>query len=100
MMTMRDAVCSMVVKEVEGGKTLYISTSIDRADTPVPQGVIRMTFYDATLVEQVGDDLKLVKFGSFDLGGYFPARLINMLMAKQQDKMGQQLYDKVKAQPV
>jgi hypothetical protein len=39
----------------------------------------------------------MIKFSNFDLGGSFPVRLLNMIMASSQEKMAQGFYDKLKA---
>jgi len=39
-----------------------------------------MDFFKCSLVKQEGEDLKLLEFSNFDMKGYFPARLINMML--------------------
>ena len=51
---------------------MYIGNSIKRDDVPLVKDVIRIEIFQATFVEQVGLDIKLTKFFSFDLKGYFP----------------------------
>lgn len=97
MMSERDAIAQMKVTRVNENQNLYISTSIEKDEYPLKKEYIRMRFYDATLVEVQGDDLKMIKFSNFDLGGNFPVRLLNMIMASSQEKMAQGLYDKIKA---
>lgn len=81
MMSEREILMQSDVKEVGPGQELYLTHSVNRDDKPIKKGLIRMTLYDASLVEQDGDDLKLIKYSNMDLGGYFPVRLLNMVIA-------------------
>merc|ERR1712127_1025800 len=68
---------------VEEGKTLRIVfTATDRTDIKVAKDCVRAQIYDATFTEQVGNDVHMVKFQNMDLAGYFPARLMNMILSQ------------------
>ena len=63
------------------GKMLYEVKTVDHPECPLVKGVIRMTMFKCSLAWDEGSDLKLIEFSNFDMGGYFPARLMNMAMA-------------------
>jgi hypothetical protein len=50
-------------------------------------GVIRMQMFKAVRVEQVGEDIHLTDFSSMDMKGYFPKRLMNMMLGTMMPKM-------------
>jgi hypothetical protein len=37
-------------------------------------------------MEQVGDDLKMTDFNNFDMGGYFPTKMIGVLVSSISKK--------------
>ena len=81
MMSERDSVTRQIETEISPGKILFITSSIEREDAPLRKGIIRIRVYDASIMEQDGNDLKMTKFSNFDMGGYFPVRLLNMMIA-------------------
>ena len=58
------------------------TTSIEHKDYPVRENTIRMSASDFTILEQKGDDLMVTKINTFDLGCYYPPRLLNMVVAQ------------------
>lgn len=40
-----------------------------------------MKLFKASLFYEENNGLKVTEFSSFDMGGYFPMRLVNMVMA-------------------
>lgn len=97
MMSERDMVGVSIIKPMGEGKELYITSSATHPDYPVKKGTIRISMYDATLAEQVGDDLKMTKYSNFDLGGYIPIRLLNMIIANSSEKQNKQMYEKLQS---
>lgn len=70
--------------EVGEGKYLrIIYTASDRTDIEVAKDCVRAQLYDASFSEQVGNDIHIVKFQNMDLAGYFPPRLMNMILSQQ-----------------
>ena len=43
--------------------------------------------FKAIKVEQVGPDVELTDFSSMDMKGYFPMRLMNMMIGSMMPKM-------------
>mmetsp|Transcript_11011 Transcript_11011/g.16702 ORF Transcript_11011/g.16702 Transcript_11011/m.16702 type:complete len:244 (-) Transcript_11011:15-746(-) len=81
MMTDRDNLIELGKTQLPDGSYLFTNKSIDRDDYPPRKGCIRMDFFKCTMLKQVGPDLSLIEFQYFDMKGYFPARLINMMMS-------------------
>ena len=40
-----------------------------------------MNVSDCTILEEKGNDLVFTKLNTFDMGGYYPPRLLNMVVA-------------------
>jgi hypothetical protein len=79
MMTDRESLMSMQRIE-QGDKVIYIIKSIEREDFPRSNKMVRMDFFKAveyTKLESGG--LTAIEFVKFDLGGYFPTSILNML---------------------
>jgi len=79
------------------GRYLIIGKAIERDDIPVAKGCIRMEQYKASMVwnDEAGD-LHLTEFSSFDLKGYFPKALLNMVMSSMASKSVTQFGNKMK----
>jgi len=77
----RENLIEMTLHELDEKKFIYISKTVERDDVPVKAGCVRMEIFKATHVEQVGEDIELTEFSNFDLKGYFPSSLFNMVMA-------------------
>ena len=71
---------------------LYVSSSIDHKDYPVKDNVVRSEVQDVSRMEQKGNDLVSTKFNTFDLGGYYPPRLLNMVIAAMGKNRVAQFY--------
>lgn len=59
---------------------MLIISAAEHPDYPVRADIIRMDVFDFTLLSEEGGDLKMQKFQSFDIKGWFPVRLLNMLV--------------------
>lgn len=86
MMTMRENLFSMEKISLDDGRTLFLIRSVERPDFPITKKAIRMKFYKASCYKQVGEDLHVKEFSNFSLGGYFPAKLLNMILASTISK--------------
>ena len=80
MMSDRDVVSQQWVVEKEGGKFLMLK-SVEHKDAPLVKGVVRMQFNAVALLHQVGDNVKQLEFEHYDMKGYMPASLLNMVVA-------------------
>lgn len=86
MMTERENLVSQYMRDLGDGRTLILSTSTDRPEFPRTKNAIRMDMYKASVFHNVEGDLKLIEYSNMDLGGYFPAKLLNMVMANMMSK--------------
>lgn len=67
---------------VEDGKSMMIiQGSEEHPDYPINKGNVRMNVQKAVKITQHGPDCHAYTFSTFDMGGYFPVRLLNMVMA-------------------
>jgi hypothetical protein len=96
MMTERENLVSQYKKELGDGRTLFLSRSVDRPEYPRRKNSIRMDMYKASVFHEDGDDLRVVEYSNMDLGGYFPAKLLNMIMANMMSKGMITFYKKLK----
>ena len=62
-------------------KKVFLGQSIKHDDAPPIKNVVRMDMFQAIVLEKVGSDVKTTTFFSFDLKGYFPAMLTNIMLA-------------------
>jgi len=86
LMSDRDNVIWYKSEDRPDGRYLYEVKSIEHADCPPVKGVIRMQMLKLSLTHQEGDDLVMEEFTNMDMGGYFPAKLMNMAMAGMMQK--------------
>ena len=95
MMSERENLISMVKIPLNDGRTLFLIRSIEHPNYPVTKKAIRMQFYKASCYKQVGEDLHVLEFSNFSLGGYFPAKLLNMVLANMMAKGVAQFVKKI-----
>lgn len=86
MMTMRENLISMDKIPLDDGRTLFLIRSVEHQKYPITKEAIRMQYYKASCYKQVGDDLHVKEFSNFSLGGYFPAKLLNMVLSNMMSK--------------
>lgn len=96
MMSDRDNVMSIHQSLTpDGSEFLYIKT-VERDDTPPVPGVVRMFLFTRGLVsvnkESPEDTIDYTEVSYFNLNGYFPARLMNMVIAGETQKEFQSMY--------
>ena len=77
------------------GTCHFLIKSIEHPDYPEKKGVIRMDVFKSSKITQVGNDIHLMEFSNFDMKGYFPTRLINMMMAASVQKGMSRFYGKI-----
>jgi hypothetical protein len=75
---------------------MYITQTCQHKDYPERPGVIRMEMFKATMAEQKGNDLHVLEFSNFDMKGYFPVRLMNMMLGSMVSKGMNEFYNKIK----
>jgi hypothetical protein len=75
----REALYRVQTKNIGPGKWISIATTFDSPDVPCDPNCVRMQYFKASQIEQVGEDLHTVEFQSMDLQGYFPKTLMNKI---------------------
>ena len=86
MMTERENLVEQYKKDLGDGRTLFLSRSVDRPEFPRTKNAIRMDMFKASVFHEEDGDLKLIEYSNFNLGGYFPTKLLNMVMANMMSK--------------
>ena len=79
-MSDRDNLFSLTAREMPDGSKVYNTSSIEDPRYPEVDGVVRMMIFKHSVVTQVGDDLQFIDLANFNIGGYVPASLLNMVM--------------------
>ena len=64
------------------GKVLFITKNTQHEDYPETPKYIRMSIFKATLAYDVQDGLEAIEFSNFDMKGWFPVRLLNMVVGQ------------------
>jgi hypothetical protein len=75
----RETLYRLEIKENGPSKWLSIITTYDSPDVPCDPNCVRIQYFKAAQIEQVGEDLHTVEFQSMDLQGYFPKSLMNKI---------------------
>ena len=86
LMTDRENLCRLSKRDLGDGKTLFITQSIDLPQYPRTKASIRMDLFKASIFFQVGPDLELIEYHTFNMGGYVPAKLLNMTLGSMMQQ--------------
>lgn len=79
-MSERDSVCSFEKHVMDDGRSIFITKSIEHPDYPPNKKIVRLDLYTAGHSHEEGEDLRYVEFAYFDMKGWFPPRLMNMMI--------------------
>jgi hypothetical protein len=82
----RDSVCSFETHELDDGQKLFVTKSIEHPEYPTNKKSIRLDLYTAGTCQQEGDNMRYIEFAFFDLKGWFPPRLFNLMIGTQAIK--------------
>jgi hypothetical protein len=86
LMSNRDNVMKISITDQDGGK-FVVAETIERDDCPIIPGVVRMFVYTRGYVRPNKEDpenvLDYTELSVFNMGGYMPARLLNMVVASE-----------------
>ena len=85
-MTNRDVVLSMEMKNEEDGSILMLSQSITHDKYPEKKNLIRMEFLKISHFKQDGENIVGKEFTNLDFKGYFPVKMLNMIMGSLAGK--------------
>ena len=85
MMSARDNVMKITITDHEDGKFVVCET-VEHPDKPVQPGIVRLFLYTRGFVrpskhEEGSHDY--TELSVFNMGGYMPARLLNMVVASE-----------------
>lgn len=70
-MTDREFLIKTILFKREKGATIF-QCSVTREDTPVRKGTIRAEIFKGILLDQIGNDCKMLEISYADLKGYIP----------------------------
>ena len=88
MMSSRDNTMKITVTDHEGGR-FVVAETVDHPDKPVQPGVVRMFIHTRGYVrpsKTIEGALDYTELSVFNMGGYMPARLLNMVIASETQK--------------
>lgn len=94
----RDNIVRKSLKHFDDGSTLMTIESVYDQNVPEKNGVIRIDVFKTVKLRQdpeKPEDLLLTDYSTMDLKGYFPPRLMNMMMGTMLPKMEKQLRQKL-----
>lgn len=96
----RDNIVHKTEKDLGDGSTLMTIESANYGDIKEVPGVLRMEMFKTMKIRQdpeKPEDLLITDYSNFDMKGYFPARLMNMvigsMLPKMEKQLRKQLYD-------
>lgn len=84
MATDRQSLVEMKLFKITETKYVFLMQTIDNSDEypELEGGLVKMGYYKGMQIEEKDGDLYLTQFDTIDLGGYFPKRLLNMILAQ------------------
>lgn len=82
MMSAREGLMQMSYRELEDGSTLIMTQSIDLPQYPRGKHAVRTSVFKGTIMKTTdAGDLYIEEYSQFNMGGYFPTSLLNMLLS-------------------
>ena len=85
------------IVENDDGTTSMNIESIEGDKYPITPGIVRIEMFKSQKIKQEGDDLFVQDISSFDFKGYFPMRLMTMMMGSIMPKAIGELDEKYNA---
>ena len=86
LMTNRDLVLEGSLKKESDGSMMFISQSIPHSKYPETKDPIRMDMLKLSHFKQEGDKVVGIEFSNMDMKGYFPTKMLNMVMGSMAGK--------------
>lgn len=99
MMSDRDNVVEMITKDMGDGNTYVQCKSIERDDVPELPGVVRCFLFVRAFIrdsKEVENALDFTEITCFNMKGYFPGRLLNMIIASETQREFGNMYKYLK----
>ena len=82
----REQLIKRSIHKLDDGKVIHMLQSVLDDEVPIKPKVVRAQIWKCQLIEQVGDDLKIVDIANMDMKGNFPSRMMNMVISKMLTK--------------
>ena len=80
MMTKRECVFAMNRTETPNGEICYLMNTVDHPDYPKNNQYVRIDWFKGVKFSPAPDgSMDVIEFMQFDMGGYFPVSMLNML---------------------
>ena len=95
-MTNRDVVMSLDVQWQDDGSILCLSQSTTHEKYPENKDYIRMEMLKLSHFKQDGDGIAGQEFTNMDFKGYFPIKMLNMIIAATASKGIEEFAKRVK----
>ena len=83
MMTKRESIMAMKRKELPNGELCYLMNTVEHPDFPRNNQYVRIDWFKGMVCSPKPDgSVDVVEFMQFDMGGYFPTSMLNMIQTK------------------
>ena len=96
MMSDRDQVLSIHHEPIDKNSTYIIIQTVEREDCPEVPGAVRMSMFLRALIrknpESPEDTVDFTEINCFNMKGYMPGRLLNMVIASEASKEMTNMY--------
>jgi hypothetical protein len=96
MMSDRDNVMHIMKQKREDGSIFTMLKTVERDDAPLVKGVVRCFCFTQGLCtvnkESPDDTIDYTELSYFNMNGYFPARLMNMIIASETKREFGRMY--------
>jgi hypothetical protein len=89
MMSERESLMRMKFEKMTGeheGKVIFFMHSDEDPAYPVKNDVIRIYMFNGTMFWEDGDNCRAISFNTFNMGGYFPMRIMNLAFGSMMKK--------------
>lgn len=83
MMTKRESIMAMKRIELPNGELAYLMNTVEHPDFPRNNQYVRIDWFKGVKFTQLPDgSMDAIEFMQFDMGGYFPLAMLNMMQTK------------------
>ena len=94
MMTKRESIMAMKRMELPSGEVCWLSNTIEHPDYPKNDQYVRIDWFKGMKFSPQPDgSMSVTEFLQFDMGGYFPVSMLNMIQTNAVSKETQELFD-------
>ena len=86
MMSLRETLIEMKAFPQPDGSRLLVMQSVEHPDFPITNKAIRIYIFKANLARNVDGGCFITEYASMNMGGWFPMRLMNMMIGTNMKK--------------